>query len=135
MKIILVNPPPLFPDGSPVPVQVHHPPLGLLNIAAVLEKGGYKVFVASDDQETMDVFNKENGNFQLIFSDVVLPNTNGIKLVENLLKKNSKIKIVLTSGYTDQKSQWQIIKEKGYPYLQKPYTFENLLKVIGENLK
>ncbi|MFC1569718.1 response regulator [bacterium] len=100
-----------------------------------LEKGGYTVYVASDDQEAVNVFNEENGNFQLIFSDVVLPDTNGIKLVEKLLKKNSKIKVLLTSGYTDQKSQWRIIKEKGYPYLQKPYTFENLLKTIGENLK
>ena len=43
MRIILVNPPPIRPDGSPVPVQMHHPPLGLLNIAASLEKAGVEV--------------------------------------------------------------------------------------------
>ncbi|MBN2103457.1 response regulator [bacterium] len=100
-----------------------------------LEKGGYQVFVAMDDQEAMDVFEKERGDFQLIFSDVVLPNTNGIKLVENLLKKNPKMKVLMTSGYTDQKSQWKMIKDKGFPYLQKPYTFEKLLTIIGESLK
>jgi len=100
-----------------------------------LEKGGYHVFTAMNDQEALDIFNKENGDFQLIFSDVVLPNTNGIKLVEKLLTKNSKMKVLMTSGYTDQKSQWKMIKEKGFPYLQKPYTFENLLRVIAENLQ
>ncbi len=43
MKIILLNPPRLFPDGSPVSIQTHHPPLGLLNVAAVLEKAGCEV--------------------------------------------------------------------------------------------
>ena len=100
-----------------------------------LEKGGYQVFVASDDKEALRIFQQEKGNFQLVFSDVVLPNTNGIKLAENLLKQNPEIKIILTSGYTDQKSQWKIIREKGFPYLQKPYTFAVLLKTIGENLE
>lgn len=41
VKIILINPPPFFLDGSVNPVQNYYPPLGLLYIAAVLEKAGY----------------------------------------------------------------------------------------------
>lgn len=99
-----------------------------------LEKGGYTVFVASDADEALDIFQQEKGKFDLIFSDVVLPSINGIKLIENFVSDNPKIKVILTSGYTDQKSQWKLIKKKGYPYLQKPYTFDALLKFVGEQI-
>jgi two-component system cell cycle sensor histidine kinase/response regulator CckA len=100
-----------------------------------LSRGGYTVFTASNEQEAMEVFNREQGNLHLIFSDVVLPNMNGIKLIEKLLILNPEIKVLMSSGYTDQKSQWKIIREKGYPFLQKPYTFETLLRNIHELLK
>lgn len=45
IRILLINPPPLFSDGSNNPVQSYYPPLGLLYIAAVLEKAGYRVSV------------------------------------------------------------------------------------------
>ncbi|MBN1782697.1 response regulator [bacterium] len=97
-----------------------------------LERGGYQVFTASDEQQAIQLFKKEKGKFDLIFSDVVLPDANGIKLVENILPFNPRIKVIMTSGYTDQKSQWKIIKEKGYMFLQKPYTLEALLETIHD---
>ncbi len=54
MKIILLNPPPLYPDGSPISIQIHHPPLGLLNIAAVLERAGYAVTVCDASINSLD---------------------------------------------------------------------------------
>jgi len=54
LKIILINPPPLYPDGSPVPIQIHHPPLGLLNIAAVLEKAGFNVTICDASIKNMN---------------------------------------------------------------------------------
>ncbi len=54
MKIVLINPPPLYPDGSPISIQIHHPPLGLLNVAAVLEKAGYEVSICDASINSMD---------------------------------------------------------------------------------
>jgi signal transduction histidine kinase len=95
-----------------------------------LGRCGYKVFEASDNEEAIRIFEKEKGKFHLIFSDVVLPDDTGIKLVERFLSVNPDICVLLTSGYTDQKSQWQVIKERGYPFLQKPYTMSNLLIAV-----
>ncbi|MBA7491962.1 tRNA-2-methylthio-N(6)-dimethylallyladenosine synthase [subsurface metagenome] len=54
MKIILLNPPRLFSDESPVPVQMHHPPLGLLDIAAVLEEARHEVSICDAAINHMD---------------------------------------------------------------------------------
>ena len=80
------------------------------------------------------MFDVESGAFDLVFSDVMLPDINGVKLVEFLLERNAELKVLLTSGYTDEKSHWTHIQEKGYNFLQKPYTMDTLLNKIVEVL-
>jgi PAS domain S-box-containing protein len=98
-----------------------------------LHKNGYVVFSASNVSDAIKLFRKEKGDFQLIFTDVVLPDGSGLELINNLHIKNSKLKILLTSGYTDSKSQWSIINKKGYHFIQKPYALTDLLKALKKN--
>jgi len=79
-------------------------------------------------------FKANKGKFDLVFTDVVLPDTDGLELVEQIKKIKPDIKILLTSGYTDQRSQWPEIRDKGYHYLQKPYTLHDLLRSLTEAL-
>ncbi|HDQ45758.1 MAG TPA: response regulator [bacterium] len=95
-----------------------------------LTRSDYMVFLASDKDDAIEVFEREKGAFDLIFSDVVLPSTNGVSLVEHFLSIKPDLKILLSSGYIDQKSQWDIIKKKGFTFLQKPYALDILLKTI-----
>lgn len=98
-----------------------------------LEKAGYSVTVASNAEEALKIF-KKTKNFDLVFCDVVLPDKSGIELVEELISKNSKLKILFSSGYTDQKSQWLKILGQGYRYIQKPYALQDLLRTLREVL-
>lgn len=103
-------------------------------VRSALTKYGYQVLTAGDSSEALQVFLRENGEFDLVFSDVVLPDENGLILVERLLKEKPETLILLTSGYTDHKSQWPIIERKGYPFLQKPYNLGLILKTIQETI-
>jgi two-component system cell cycle sensor histidine kinase/response regulator CckA len=102
--------------------------------AMVLSENGYSVYSATTVEEALDVFKKENGEFDLVISDVVLPDKSGLKLAEELNTKNPGLPILLSSGYTDQKLQWPIIREKGFRFLQKPYAFIDLLKAVKDTL-
>ena len=97
-----------------------------------LKKNKYNIISSESIAEALEKYHENNGQFDLIFSDVVLPDGNGTQLVEELLNINPDLKILMTSGYTDKKSQTEIIFEKGYPFLQKPYTLEVLLTKISE---
>ncbi|MDY6880663.1 MAG: response regulator [Desulfatiglans sp.] len=99
-----------------------------------LRKSGYVVFECGNAKEGLDIFKKENGDFQLVFSDVVLPGENGVQLVTKLLGRKPGLRVLLCSGYTDQKSHRQIVIDKGFPFLQKPYSVVNLLKTVKEIL-
>lgn len=95
-----------------------------------LRDNGYVVVEAVTAREAMEIFAEEAGNFALIFSDIVLADKTGIELVEELLIVKPGIKVLLTSGYADKKSRWTDVNEKGFPFLQKPYSLADLLKSI-----
>ena len=100
-----------------------------------LRQSGYTVFEAKAADEALELFEKERGRFELIFSDVVLPDKSGLRLVDDLLERAPDLRILLSSGYTDQKSQWPAIQEKGFRFLQKPYTLPDLLSTIREMIR
>jgi CheY-like chemotaxis protein len=97
-----------------------------------LNRIGFKVYSAGSANEAMKVFERENGDFDVVLSDVVLPDKSGLELVEILLKQNPNLGILLSSGYTDHKSRWPVIKSRGYRFLEKPYTLNDLLKVLND---
>ncbi|MFW6112566.1 MAG: response regulator, partial [Chloroflexota bacterium] len=99
---------------------------------ATLRDNGYVVVEATSAKEAQDIFDKEKGDFDLLFSDVVLPDRNGVQLAHQLLARKQELLIVLSSGYTDDKSQAGIIRERGFRFLQKPYSLTDLLWVIKE---
>jgi DNA-binding NtrC family response regulator len=82
----------------------------------------------------MRIFEAHNGAFDLLFTDVVLPDKDGLQLIDSIKKHKPEIRILLTSGYTDQKSQWLEIRNKGYNFLQKPYNLIDLLSHVADAL-
>ncbi|MBI4186725.1 MAG: response regulator [Chloroflexi bacterium] len=100
----------------------------------LLTENGYQVLPAESAEEAMTIFDREDGNFQLVLSDVILPGQSGVVLVGQLLTLQPALHIILSSGYADDKAQLSVILEKGYPFIQKPYTTEKLLRSVKENI-
>lgn len=95
-----------------------------------LEKYGYQVTAVPTLEEGLAAFRDASPVFDMVFTDVVLPDGSGITLIENVLGKRPSMKVVLTSGYTDTKSQWKVIRRKGFRFLQKPFTLVDLLQTV-----
>jgi len=98
----------------------------------VLMENGYEVLEASNSEHALILFQQEDGNVELVFSDVVLPDKNGVQLVEHLLSLDSDLRILLCSGHGDEKSQRPAIEERGFRFLQKPYSMGELLQAVKE---
>jgi len=106
---------------------------GVRNLTTrALRENGYVVVEAASTQEALDTFEQEKGNFHLVLSDVVLPDQTGLELVDQILRRQPKIRILLVSGYTDQKSEWVTIRKKGFRFVPKPYTMPDLLRSVRE---
>jgi len=96
-----------------------------------LRESGYAVSEAGNGDVAMNIFRGEAEGFDLIFSDVVLPDTNGVELVEKIIRERPAQKVLLTSGYVDDKSNWEAISARGYRFLQKPYALADLLGAVA----
>ncbi len=96
-----------------------------------LVENGYVVFEAEDAAVAMEIFEEEKGLFDILLSDVVLTDLNGVELAKQLIRKKPGIKVLLTSGYMDDKSHWNDISGMRFKFLQKPYSLADLLKTIG----
>jgi two-component system cell cycle sensor histidine kinase/response regulator CckA len=107
-------------------------------MTTVLKEHGYQLFPAASAAAALEIFQKETGNFHLVFCDVVLPDKSSLQLVEDLLAANPALRVLLTSGYTDQRAQWPLIRSRGLPFIQKPCNISDLLRALrtalGENL-
>jgi DNA-binding NtrC family response regulator len=99
-----------------------------------LSEKGYTVFTAEDGITTLDIFKKEKYNIDLLLIDTVLPDKQGIELVDLLLSYNPKLKVLLTSEYLDNAAEWEIKKERHLRFIEKPYTLVELLREIKECL-
>ena len=97
-----------------------------------LRENGYVVLEAESSKDALDIFKSEDGNFDLVFSDVVLPDKNGLQLVDELLSVRPELRVLLCSGYLDTKSQWREIRKRGFRFLQKPYAVTDLLQTVKE---
>ncbi|WKZ33038.1 MAG: PAS domain S-box protein [Thermodesulfobacteriota bacterium] len=100
------------------------------SVAVVLARNGYRVFEASSAKEAIELFEKEKGIFDLVFSDMVLEDKDGVRLVDDLRARNSAFKALITSGYLNVESQWPAIRDRGFNFLQKPYEVTDLLRSI-----
>jgi CheY-like chemotaxis protein len=99
-------------------------------VSEMLRDGGYFVVAVDSAEAALSVFQEENEDFHLVFSDVVLADKDGLELVDELLSYQPDLAVLLSSGYTDQKSQWPVIRERGFHYLQKPFGLSDLLPVV-----
>ncbi|MFC1512440.1 PAS domain S-box protein [bacterium] len=100
----------------------------------VLTNNNYNVFVAENTEKALDIFKKEQGNFDLIISDMILPDNTGLNLIEKILLLKPDINVMFCSGYLDDKSQWTEVRDKGYNFLQKPFEMNTFIATVRESL-
>lgn len=99
-------------------------------VASMLESLGYEVIAVAGGAEAVSIL--ENGPpVALLFTDIVMPGAvNGRKLAERAAEMNPAIKVLFTSGYTENAIVHNSRLDPGVEFLSKPYDRERLaLKV------
>ncbi len=104
----------------------------VVNIA--LTESGYIVREAATLREAEALMAQEDENFDLLFSDVILPDGNGMEFAVKITGRNPEIKVLLSSGYTEEKSRPDTIAQKHFHFLQKPYPLTVMLETVNRIL-
>ena len=94
----------------------------------ILLDAGYKVLIAADGQEALDILPTQA--IDLVLSDVIMPNMNGYQLAQYIKDNYSHIKIQLTSGFTGESHSVSSDIELKENLIFKPYDRVELLTKI-----
>ena len=100
----------------------------------LLEKKGYTVLLANDGVEALDIFNRHESDIDLVISDVVMPRLGGRQLYETLKRQDQSTRFLFTSGYTARDMRDTDSLDPGWPFLQKPWDVDELLRRVREVL-
>lgn len=95
----------------------------------MLERMGFSVMLASDGREAMEIFRNNADDIRLVLLDMTMPNLDGEETFDALRAIRSDVRAILSSGY-DEQSATRRFSGKGLAgFLQKPYTYEQLMNV------
>ena len=101
----------------------------------ILKTYGYNIFSAHNSTEALEIFKAEKENINLVLSDVIMPEMNGLELADKLRELKKDLPIILSSGYSDQKVDPADIRANGYKFIPKPYGILKILKLIKQELE
>jgi PAS domain S-box-containing protein len=99
-----------------------------------LESVGYTILESSSGNEALQRAKDFDGTIHLLLTDVVMPEMNGPDLARHMESLRPGIKVIFTSGYTDDVVNRQGILDPDVAFIQKPYRPKALAKMIREVL-
>lgn len=97
-----------------------------------LENEGYQVVVASDGEEAIDVFHKENPD--LVLLDIMLPKLDGYSVCK-AMREEADLPIIMLTALDSEQNQIQGFDLKVDDYITKPFSIPLLLKKIEAVLR
>ena len=98
-----------------------------------LERHQYTVEVSYTIKNASTLLKKHSYN--LIFTDLRLPDGNGIDLLKQSKNTNSNIPVVLMTSYAEVSTAVQAMKQGAFDYISKPFNPDEVLEVISNALE
>ena len=99
-----------------------------------LEGCGYRVLDAADGPSAIDLSARHAGVIDVLVTDVVMPGMSGRELAERLAPTRPEMKVLYTSGYTDDAMVRQGVLNAGVAFLQKPFVPDSLARKVRDVL-
>lgn len=98
-----------------------------------LDAQGYQVTTASNGAEAWDKIRQQN--FDLVISDLKMPEMEGIGLLENIKKAYPRLEVIMATGYGTVKDAVAAIKGGAYDFILKPFHLDELNALIEKALE
>src|SRR5665213_2624795 len=128
---------PRLEGGNETILIVEDDPLVRASVIAQLQGLGYKTLSAANAAEALALATANGGaEFDLLFTDVIMPGKmNGRQLADEFAKLRSPLKVLFTSGYTENAIIHHGRLDPGVLLLTKPYRKQDLARMIRQALE
>jgi two-component system response regulator PilR (NtrC family) len=102
-------------------------------LSIMLKRDGYGVKVAQNGISAAKLI-KEN-DFDVVITDVQMPKSNGLDVLDAVNKTNSNTPVVMMTAYATAETAVKAMKKGSYDYISKPFNIEDLQLIIKNAVK
>ena len=93
-------------------------------VSTLLEAQGYNCTVCANGRLALQAF--RNGSFDLVLSDIVMPEMDGLKLLACLRDENTDVPVIMVTAMHDISIALEAIRAGAYDYILKPFEKDQL---------
>lgn len=101
-------------------------------VERALNYAGYAVTVVPDGNAALDALTKRS--YDLLLTDIVMPDLDGIALSLKVAKDYPHTKILMMSGYANQRQRAHNLDFLAHEVISKPFTLEEITRRISSAL-
>ena len=98
----------------------------------ILEFEKHKVVLAENGRVGLDT--ALNDEFDLIFSDIKMPEMDGMELLDQFLEKGLEVPVVMISGHGNISTAVECIKKGAFDFIEKPIDLNRMLVTVRNAL-
>jgi PAS domain S-box-containing protein len=100
---------------------------------AILERYGYRVLLADDGLEAVQLYEQHKDAIALVILDLMMPRLSGHDASQHLLQIDPQVRVLLASGYSAEHLD-QSYHEQIMGFISKPFLPDQLVRVVREAL-
>ena len=118
-------------EGVALTILVVEDELGIRELVRdVLQMAGYEVLIAPNSEEALREAQSYGKPIQLVITDLIMPGVDGLELSRRLKARQPDIKVILMSGYGEDRIDEVGGLQAGMAVLEKPFTTPILLSKV-----
>jgi len=103
-------------------------------VGEVLEMLGYKVFVARNGRDAVNLYEEKKAVIDLVILDMIMPELGGGETLDALKKINPGVTVILSSGYSLHGEASRIVERGCSAFIHKPFRVKDLSLKLREVL-
>ena len=103
-------------------------------VERALHHFGYEVIAASDGNSALEILAKEPA-FDVVLTDIVMPDLDGVSLALKIARDFPNTKIMMMSGYVQQRQRAYNLEKLVEDVLSKPFSIEDLCERVDKVVK
>jgi len=103
-------------------------------VSRALQLDGHQVVEAEDGEDGYDRLNEHEGEFDLLLTDIKMPYMDGIALSRTAVVSYPELKILMMTGYADQRERADGIDKIVIDVVSKPFTLDQIRTAVRKAL-
>ena len=103
-------------------------------VARAIAMDGHDTMTAADGAEALDILTREQGRFDLLLTDIQMPVMDGIALALATARDFPDLKILLMTGYADQRERASGLNAIVHDVVTKPFTVADIRTAVVDAL-